>query len=103
VTKGKVTVAPGTPGARVYLVEGGSRRELPVLPISFDVDTTHVFSLEATKPGYVDYAQAIRFDDGQAEREYVVTLAPKVDRQKPCDPPYTTDDHGSIHFKPVCL
>jgi serine/threonine-protein kinase len=77
VLKGKVTVAPGTVGARVYIVSGSDRRELPMLPISVDIDTTKSWALEASKPGYEDYRQLISFDDGQAEKAYTVTLEPK--------------------------
>jgi hypothetical protein len=77
VLKGKVTVAPGTQGARVYIVSGSDRRELPMLPISVDIDTTKSWALEASKPGFDDYRQLISFDDGQAEKAYTVTLEPK--------------------------
>jgi hypothetical protein len=77
VLKGKATISLGTPGARVYLVSGADRRELPMLPISVDIDTTKTWSLEASKMGYGDYKQAIGFDDGQAERSYVVSLEPR--------------------------
>jgi hypothetical protein len=77
VLKGKATISLGTPGARVYLVSGSDRRELPMLPISVDIDTTKTWSLQASKTGYGDYSQPITFDDGQAEKNYMVTLEPK--------------------------
>jgi hypothetical protein len=77
VLKGKATISLGTPGARVFLVSGADRRELPMLPISVDIDTTKSWALEANKPGFVDYRQAIAFDDGQAERSYIVALDSK--------------------------
>jgi hypothetical protein len=77
VLRGKVTVNPGTPGARVYLVSGTDRRELPSLPISVDIDTTKTWSLEATKAGLSDYKELIGFDDGVAEKTFTVALAPK--------------------------
>jgi hypothetical protein len=77
VLRGKITVNPGTPGARVYLVSGSDRRELPTLPISVDIDTTKTWSLEASKAGLSDFKQVIGFDDGVAEKTFVVTLAPK--------------------------
>jgi hypothetical protein len=77
VLRGKVTVNPGTPGARVYLVSGTDRRELPSLPISVDIDTTKTWSLEASKAGLSDYKELIGFDDGVAEKTFTVTLAPK--------------------------
>jgi serine/threonine-protein kinase len=78
VLKGKVTVSLGTPGARVFIVSGTDRRELPMLPISVDIDTAKSWSLEGTKSGFDDYRQPISFDDGQAEKTYTVTLEPKT-------------------------
>ncbi len=77
VLKGKVTVSLGTSGARVFIVSGSDRRELPMLPISVDIDTTKSWSLEGTKAGFDDYRQLISFDDGTAEKTYTVTLEPK--------------------------
>jgi serine/threonine-protein kinase len=78
VLKGKATISLATPGARVYLVAGADRRELPMLPISVDIDTTRMWSLQAIRPGYAEYNQPISFEDGQAEKTYVVTLEPKT-------------------------
>ncbi len=77
VLKGKATISSNTPGARVFLVSGGDRRELPMLPISVDIDTAKTWSLQASKLGYNDFSQPIGFDDGQAEKTYVVTLDPR--------------------------
>ncbi len=77
VLKGKATINPGTPGARVYLVSGADRRELPMLPISVDIDTAKNWSLEASKLGFDDFKQPISFDDGQAEKTLMVTLNPR--------------------------
>jgi hypothetical protein len=81
VLKGKATISLATPGARVYLVAGADRRELPMLPISVDIDTAKTWALLAARPGYSDYNQPISFDDGQAEKTYVVTLEPKAPPQ----------------------
>jgi hypothetical protein len=78
VLKGKATISLGTPGARVFLVSGSDRRELPMLPISVDIDTTKTWALEANRPGFLDYRQPISFDDGQAERSYIASLDPKA-------------------------
>jgi hypothetical protein len=78
VLKGKATISLGTPGARVFLVSGADRRELPMLPISVDIDTAKTWALEANRPGFMDYRQPISFDDGQAERTYVVSLDPRA-------------------------
>ncbi|MGO9835157.1 MAG: PEGA domain-containing protein [Polyangiaceae bacterium] len=102
VLKGKVTVAPGTGGARVYIVSGSDRRELPMLPISVDIDTTKSWSLEASKPGYEDYRQLISFDDGQAEKAYTVTLEPKgAGSPPPAAPaPYYNPSPGPVAAAP---
>jgi hypothetical protein len=105
VLKGKVTILPGTPGARVYLTRGSDRRVLPALPISVDVDADNPWSLLASKLGFDDYKQAIGFDDGQVERTYVVSLersgssgaratTPHA-RPTPRPPPPTDDDGAS--------
>ncbi len=80
VLHGKATITLATPGARASIVSGSDRRDLPMLPISVDIDTTKEWSLEATRPGYKDYHQAISFDDGQAEKRFTITLEPKEPR-----------------------
>jgi hypothetical protein len=77
VVKGKATISLGTPGAKVFIVSGSDRRELPILPISVDIDTSKQWSLVASKPGYGDYNQPISFDDGQAEKAFTITLDSK--------------------------
>jgi hypothetical protein len=77
VLKGKATIQLGTPGAKVYLVSGTNRKEVPQFPIAIDFDPNERWNLEAKMPGMDDYAQPISFDDGQAEKTIVVTLAPK--------------------------
>jgi hypothetical protein len=91
VLKGKVTVTLGTPGAKVFLVSGSDRRELPQLPVSIDIpDATKPWTLMASKPGFADYSQAVSFDDGQAEKAFTVTLDPKVATGPAwTPPPYT--------------
>jgi len=81
VVKGKVTITLATPGARVFLVSGTDRREIQTLPISVDIETAKNWSLQANRPGYTDYNQAISFDDGQAEKTYLVSLEPRTGQQ----------------------
>ena len=77
VVKGKVTISLATPGARVFLVSGSDRREIQTLPISVDIETAKNWSLQANRFGYTDYNQPISFDDGLAEKTYVVSLEPR--------------------------
>jgi serine/threonine-protein kinase len=78
VVKGKATFSLQTPGASLFLVSGGDRWVLPALPISVDIDTSKPWSLVASKPGFDDYDKPIRFDDGQAEKVFKVTLDPRT-------------------------
>jgi serine/threonine-protein kinase len=77
VLKGKATIQLGTPGAKVYLVSGTNRKEVPQFPIAIDFDPNEKWQLEGKMLGMDDYSQPISFDDGQAEKTLVVTLSPK--------------------------
>jgi hypothetical protein len=50
--------------------------ELTTFPVSVDLDPNTSSWLEAYKPGFSEYEQRIDFDDGQAEKTFVVTLQP---------------------------
>jgi len=78
VSKGKATVSLATPGAHVYLTSVNDRRELPMFPISVDIDTSKTWTLQASKFGFNDYSQVISFDDGQAEKTYAIELTAKT-------------------------
>jgi serine/threonine-protein kinase len=77
VIKGKATIQLGTPGAKVYLVDGSSRKEVPHFPMAIEFDPNQSWELQATKDGFQDYRERIRFEDGQAEKTIDVTLTPK--------------------------
>lgn len=77
VLKGKVTITLGTPGAKVFLVSGTNRKEVPQFPIAIDFDPNEKWQLEAKLFGHDDFVQPITFDDGQAEKTITVTLTPK--------------------------
>jgi serine/threonine-protein kinase len=77
VLKGKATIQLGTPGAKVYLVNGTNRKEVPQFPIAIDFDPNEKWQLEGKMSGMEDYSTPISFDDGQAEKTIVVELSPK--------------------------
>lgn len=77
VTKGKATLTLGTPGAKVTLVNGSTRKEVPSFPMAIEFDPSEKWTLSATKDGFDPYTQAISFDDGQAEKTYDISLSPK--------------------------
>jgi len=78
VLKGKATIQLGTPGAKVYLVNGTNRKEVPQFPIAIDFDPNEKWQLEGKMLGMEDFSSPISFDDGQAEKTIVVTLSPRA-------------------------
>lgn len=77
VTKGKATIQLGTPGAKVTLVMGTTRKEVPQFPMAIEFDPSEKWELQATKDGMDPYSEKISFEDGQAEKTFNVTLQPK--------------------------
>ena len=77
VKKGLATIKLGdnADGAKVLLVSGTERRPLPQLPITVDISVEKPYSIVATKKGFGDFEQRVAFDDGQAERTFVVNLS----------------------------
>lgn len=77
VAKGKATIQLGTPGAKVYLVNGTNRKEVPQFPMAIEFEANEQWELQATKEGHDDYRERISFDDGRAEKTFLISLAPK--------------------------
>jgi len=78
VKKGLATIKLGdnADGAKVLLVSGSERRPLPQLPITVDISVDKPYSVVASKKGFSDFEEKVAFDDGQAERTFVVSLSP---------------------------
>jgi hypothetical protein len=76
VKKGLATIKAGSnaDGAKVLLVSGSERRPVPSLPLRVDITSDKPYSIVATKKGFSDFKQIIEFEDGQAERTFVVEL-----------------------------
>ena len=99
VKKGLATIKAGNnaDGAKVLLVSGTERRPVPSLPLRVDITSEKPYSIVATKKGFADFKQNIEFEDGQAERTFVVdlgstsadTASPKEDTQKEPEAPAT--------------
>jgi hypothetical protein len=101
VIKGKATISLATPGAKVFIVSGSDRREVPTPPISVDLDPTKPWALIASKPGFNDYNQAISFEDGQAEKAFTITLDPKGAATAAYTPPaYTPPANPAPAYTP---
>ncbi|HYO97482.1 MAG TPA: carboxypeptidase regulatory-like domain-containing protein [Polyangiaceae bacterium] len=85
VKKGLATIKPGSNAAeaRVVLVSGNERRPVPQLPLAVDIPVDKPYSIVATKPGFQDFEQKLEFEDGQAERTFVIDLLPAAEQEAP--------------------
>ena len=80
VLAGQVKIEEGENASKatVLLVSGSERRRVPVLPANLKkIDATKGYAIIATRDGYEDYREEIKFEDGQPVRTYTVTLQRK--------------------------
>ena len=77
VKKGLATIKLGdnAEGAKVLLVSGSERRPIQQLPITVDISVEKPYSIVASKKGFIDFEQRVAFEDGQAERTFLVNLS----------------------------
>lgn len=81
VKKGLVTIKLGenAEGANVTLVSGDERRPIPPdkfkdKALAVDLEANKAYSIVAEKKGFVAYEKRISFEDGQAEKTFLVNL-----------------------------
>jgi len=76
VKKGLATFKAGmnAEGAKVMLVTGDERRPIPRLPLAVELESNKAYSIVAEKRGYSRYEKRIDFEDGQAEKTFVIDL-----------------------------
>jgi hypothetical protein len=88
VEKGLATIEAGdnAEDARVLLVSGSERRPIPKLPIKIDITTDKPYKLVATKPGFEVFERPIEFEDGNAEKTFVISLEQSSDAYGRSDP-----------------
>jgi hypothetical protein len=89
VKKGLATIKAGAnaDGAKVLLVSGSERRPVPSLPLRVDITSDKPYSIVATKKGFGEFKQVIEFEDGQAERTFVVELGSEASAEKEPEAP----------------
>jgi serine/threonine-protein kinase len=56
-------------------VEGDQRRPIPRFPIAVELEAEKSYSIVAEKKGYARYEKRIDFDDGQAEKTFVIDMS----------------------------
>jgi serine/threonine-protein kinase len=78
VKKGLATIKLGenAEGAKVMLVNGDERRPIPRFPLAVDLEANKTYSIVAEKRGFSRYEKRIDFDDGQAEKTFVIDMMP---------------------------
>ena len=93
VKKGLVTIKLGenAEGAAVTLVSGDERRPIPSdrfkdKALAVDLEASKPYSIVAEKKGFAPYEKKIDFEDGQAEKTFVVNLMlPRGDSDRDSD------------------
>lgn len=77
VKKGLATIKLGenAEGAHVMLVTGDERRPIPRFPLAVDLEADKAYSIVAEKKGYSRFEKRIDFEDGQAEKTFVIDLS----------------------------
>ena len=111
VVKGLATIKAGNnaDGAKVLLVSGGERRPVPQLPLRVDITSEKPYSIVASKKGFADFKQNIEFEDGQAERTFVIDMnsssaaveTPPDDGKKNPEPPTSPGKHPTTTAAPT--
>lgn len=81
VQKGLVTIKPGTEAddVSVFLVSGRERRPIPKLPIKVELSADKPYTIVATRKGFAEFSERITFEDGQAEKTYVINMSPATE------------------------
>jgi serine/threonine-protein kinase len=76
VIKGLATIQAGSGAAeaKITLESGSDRRTLPELPVRLDIPTDRDHTLVAMRRGYSTYREKLVFEDGAAEKVFVVSL-----------------------------
>jgi serine/threonine-protein kinase len=76
VKKGLATIKLGenADGAKVMLVSGDERRPIPRFPLAVDLEANKSYSIVAEKRGYSRYEKRIDFEDGLAEKTFVIEM-----------------------------
>lgn len=94
VIKGEATLEPGenAEGAKILLVSGKERRPLnKELPVRLEVGTDKRYKIVATKEGYETYENFIEFDDGKAEKTFIISLKENADGGEAAEEAATDD------------
>jgi serine/threonine-protein kinase len=87
VVKGLATIqaGAGASDAKITLESGSDRRTLPELPVRLDIPTDRDHTLVAMRRGYSTYREKLVFEDGAAEKVFVVSLT-KIGEEAPVMP-----------------
>jgi serine/threonine-protein kinase len=114
VKKGLATIKLGqnADGAKVMLVNGDERRPIPRFPLAVDLEANKSYSIVAEKRGYSRYEKRIDFDDGQAEKTFVIDMVPSsssasemplavAERPSPRPAPATVPATAPAHAAPA--
>ena len=76
VKRGTANIEAGTnaDGAKVLLVTGSEKRQIPKLPYKVDIDTSKGYQIVASKKGFATTTIPVKFDAGKDQKDFTVSL-----------------------------
>jgi hypothetical protein len=78
VVRGLAMIEPGenSEGAKVLLVNGSEKRQIPKLPYRVEISTDKGYQLVATKKGYSTATIPVTFEAGKDQKRFIIDLSP---------------------------
>jgi serine/threonine-protein kinase len=76
VLRGTANIEAGAnaDGAKVLLVTGSEKRQIPKLPYKVDIDTSKGYQIVASKKGFATVTLPIKFEAGKDQKQFTVNL-----------------------------
>lgn len=76
VVRGLAMIEPGenADGAKVLLVSGNEKRQIPKLPYRVEISTDKGYQLVATKKGFATTTIAVAFEPGKDQKRFVIDM-----------------------------
>jgi serine/threonine-protein kinase len=76
VLRGTANIEAGTnaDGAKVLLVTGSEKRQIPKLPYKVDIDTAKGYQIVASKKGFASVTIPVNFEPGKDQKDFTVNL-----------------------------
>lgn len=101
VVRGLAMVEPGdnSEGAKILLVNGSEKRQIPKLPYRVEISTDKGYELVASKKGYSTTTIPVTFEPGKDQKKFVIDLRRDGEEAAPTPAPAPAPRSGSTPAK----